>query len=85
MSEHEYAFDATFAAVVRVSAPSEQSARDALGRLLDCASINVILFDLAAKLRITEVSVHTITMGILHFFLRSMVRMLRSLHKNILA
>ena len=59
MSEHEYAFDATFAAVVRVSAPSEQSARDALGRLLDCASINVILFNSAAKLRITEVSIHT--------------------------
>ena len=49
MSEHEYAFDATFAAVVRVSAPSEQSARDALGRLLDCASINVILFDFSSE------------------------------------
>ena len=57
MSEHEYAFDVTLSAVVRIKTTSEQTARAAMRRLLDCAGLNVVLCDPIVKLRITEASI----------------------------
>lgn len=53
----EYAFDVTLSAVVRIKTTSEQTARAAMRRLLDCAGLNVVLCDPIVKLRITEASI----------------------------
>ena len=56
MTVHEYAFDVTLSAVVRVEADTEVSARKAIMQVLDAASLNVVLRGGNQTVRITEAS-----------------------------
>jgi hypothetical protein len=57
MTTHEFAFDVTLSAVVRVTADTEEAARRSLVRTLDATALNVDLYDEYVRIRITEASV----------------------------
>ena len=58
MEQYEYAFDIKLAAVVRVSASDEASARKAIARFLDAADVLKLFADKDAKVLITEASAY---------------------------
>jgi hypothetical protein len=58
MERHEYAFDVKLAAVARVVAFDEASARNAIARLLDAADVLRVFSDKDARVLITEISAY---------------------------